>query len=335
MMRTAVALVLGTVVLGTAITAPAKAQNFLTDGDFEGCIPGDNYNLGTGFSVGNAATHDKWLDVNQWLCSAEDLLTGSDGQFAKQTTFSANGSTNLLFQGFPIDTSELDIGAGPEMLLCFDYINQNSEGDSNTPEARIYRFAAGGTLSQFAPWPTANQNGLDIMSLNLNQPNWTHDTMDVNVEEADEAIVVAFKFGFNSNALVPPVDLHGVDNVELVTLPLAPYLDVDPDTLNPGSQGNFITVYIGDLGGCFGVDDIDPTTVELTEIDGVPLGSPLSVVQWDFQDGILMVKFSREELVSALVGEGAPTGIVSLMVEGEVDGVSFAAEDDINVLDKY
>jgi hypothetical protein len=66
-----------TFLVGAAIAAAvvfggsANAQNFVTDGDFEGCTAGNNFNVGTGFVVNNAATHDKWLDVNQWVCMAK------------------------------------------------------------------------------------------------------------------------------------------------------------------------------------------------------------------------------------------------------------------------
>jgi hypothetical protein len=229
---------------------------------------------------------------------------------------------------------EIESGDGPEVLLCFDYINENDEGQSlGAPDARIYTFGAGGTLSQFAPWLTTNQTGLTQKALNMNQPVWLHDTLEANVEETDAALVVAFRFGYQGAAPYPSGDQHGVDNVELVALPFT-NLNIDPDTLNPKSKGNFITAYIGEFDGCFDPGDINPSSVELTEIDGVSI-TPLPAVQWDLQDGVLMVKFSRPDLIDALVGEGSPFGIVTLTVEGDVDGTSFSAEDDINVLNKY
>lgn len=332
-----------TFLVGAAIAAAmlfcgsASAQNLITEGDFEGCIPPDNWNNGFNFVVDNPATHGQWIDVDQWVCAAEDIITGSDGQFAQQTILETDngGSNNLLFQGFLVPP---ELSGGGEVRLCFDYINEDDEGQNldGLPEARIYAFRNGATLERFAPWNITGAPGaiIAMKDLNENQPVWLHDTLDANIVAGTPALAVAFLFGYQGAATYPSGDLHGVDNVELVSLPVAADLNIDPDTLNPKSQGNFITAYIGEFDGCFDPGDINPSSVELTEIDGVPI-TPLPAVQWDLQDGVLMVKFSRPDLIAALIGEGSPDGIVTLTVEGDVDGSSFSAEDDITVLAKY
>jgi LysM repeat protein len=115
---------------------------------------------------------------------------------------------------------------------------------------------------------------------------------------------------------------------------IAATVDIDPQTLNPGSQGRFVTAYI-ELPEGYDVADIDVSTVTLKiegAYDSVPAElSPTEVGAHD-ADGIpdRMVKFSRQAVIALL---GGRTGDVAFKVRGEVSGSPFEGTDTIRVLD--
>ena len=116
--------------------------------------------------------------------------------------------------------------------------------------------------------------------------------------------------------------------------PIPATVDIDPDTLNPASQGNFVTAYI-ELPEGHEVAEIDVSTVllEVEDVDGssVPAEpAPTEVGDHD-ADGIAdrMVKFNRQALVALLDGR---TGDITFRVRGEVSGSPFEGTDTIQVL---
>jgi hypothetical protein len=107
-------------------------------------------------------------------------------------------------------------------------------------------------------------------------------------------------------------------------------VDIDPDTLNLKSKGNFITAYI-ELPG-----DYDPSNILLSTLmlnDSVPAElHPADVGDYD-SDNIpdLMVKFPRSE-VQAILGVGLQ---VEVTVSGEYsDGTLFSGTDKIRVIER-
>jgi signal peptidase len=133
----------------------------------------------------------------------------------------------------------------------------------------------------------------------------------------------------------------GGTNNQLLTISTAPSfepipasVDIDPDTLNPGSQGRFVTAYI-ELPEGWDVADIDVSTVTL-EIEGAYGSVPAELTPTEVGDhdggGIphRMVKFSREAVIALL---GGRTGDVAFKVRGEVSGSPFEGTDTIRVLD--
>ena len=107
-------------------------------------------------------------------------------------------------------------------------------------------------------------------------------------------------------------------------------VDIDPDTLNLKSKGNWVTAYI-ELPEGYDVTDIDVDTVVLE--GSIPAAShPTNVGDHD-HDGVpdLMVKFSRQDLIAYLKASGLTSGNVELAVTGYVDGVPFQGTDSIRV----
>jgi Tol biopolymer transport system component len=107
-------------------------------------------------------------------------------------------------------------------------------------------------------------------------------------------------------------------------------VDIDPDTLNLKSNGQWITAYIT-LPEGYTVEDI---VLETVYLDGVPAA-------WsEIQNGVYMTKFDRETLQTRLTNEpdydSAPKFYdLTLAVTGElVDGTPFEGSDTIRVLSK-
>ena len=105
-------------------------------------------------------------------------------------------------------------------------------------------------------------------------------------------------------------------------------IDFDPDTLNLKSKGEWITVYVElPVGHGYAVGDID---VGRTFVEGL-----LEVQHSDVQDGVLMVKFDRQDVIiylESVVGVIPPDDI-PLAVTGELkDGRRFEGSDIIRVI---
>ena len=122
-------------------------------------------------------------------------------------------------------------------------------------------------------------------------------------------------------------------------------IDIDPDTLNLKSNGEWITTYI-ELPGSYDVNEIVVSTVKLIPPSGdevvVDSSAPTTVGDYD-SNGIpdLMVKFDRATVIEYLgtvdtVGDG--TGIdedVELTITGELTGgTPFEGSDTIRVIKK-
>ena len=122
-------------------------------------------------------------------------------------------------------------------------------------------------------------------------------------------------------------------------------IDVDPDTLNVKSHGEWITAYI-ELPEGYDVNDIDVSTINLITPAGdtvpVDLSAPATLGDQD-GDGIddLMVKFDRTAVVAYLGTEDVTedeTGTdyyEELTITGELtDETPFEGSDTIRVIDK-
>lgn len=97
-------------------------------------------------------------------------------------------------------------------------------------------------------------------------------------------------------------------------------IDIKPETLNLKSKGLF-TAFIG-LPEGYGEEDVDVATVVC---EGAPAAKAMMA-----DDGRLIVKFSREDLVGVSPGDA-----VELTVTGELtDGTPFAGSDTIRVIEK-
>jgi hypothetical protein len=108
-----------------------------------------------------------------------------------------------------------------------------------------------------------------------------------------------------------------------------------PRSLNLGSNGNWVTCRIG-LSQGYDVKDIDLDSIQITAINGSVLDQPIDRAPGSPSStgNTLMVKFSREELATALDVAGV-SDLVTLTVSGTgaagTDAFAFSGDDTINV----
>jgi len=108
---------------------------------------------------------------------------------------------------------------------------------------------------------------------------------------------------------------------------VAATVDVDPNTLNLKSNGNYVTCYI-ELPSVHPVTDIDVSTVLLNGSVGAE-SKPYSVGDYDCDEvPDLMVKFDRERVQQVLTAGDS----VEVVVTGEASGLPFEGKDAIRVI---
>ena len=157
------------------------------------------------------------------------------------------------------------------------------------------------------------------------------------IEYGAGKVIVVSQEGFFIDDLIDEYDnkMLGLNIVDWLVTPVVPAtVDIDPDTLNLKSRGQWITAYIQLLEG-HNAEDIDAATILLN--DSI---QPVLDPKYDFvtnpseylvdhdEDGILerMVKFDRAG-VMALLGVGEAT----LTITGEVNGTKFEGSDSVRV----
>lgn len=140
----------------------------------------------------------------------------------------------------------------------------------------------------------------------------------------------------------PDGQWHSFDVVEdghYNSLELPATIDVDPNTLNLRSGGQWVTGYI-ELPEGYDVSDIDVSSVMLNDtipvsLLDVPAPDPVPTEIGDHDaDGIpdLMVKFDRAMISELILSHCITDDQATLTITGEVGGTPFSGEDTIEVI---
>jgi hypothetical protein len=114
------------------------------------------------------------------------------------------------------------------------------------------------------------------------------------------------------------------------TLYMLAGIDINPDTLNLGSKGKWISCYI-ELYRDVNVSSIDVSSILLNGTVPVDPKGPSTIGDYD-SDGIpdLMVKFNRTAVSEYILSTGVRFGNVTLTVSGKLyDGTLFEGSDTI------
>jgi predicted secreted protein len=141
---------------------------------------------------------------------------------------------------------------------------------------------------------------------------------------------------------------NGTDSLILEVIPISATIDIDPNTINKKSGGQWVTVYI-ELPAEYDVKNIDPKTVMINDNDKVlPIMDPkygFVSSENDYitdvdNDGIpeRMFKFNRSDVASILdTGDSVEVtviGGVKYKNESDSDLADFVGTDTIKVMDK-
>ena len=122
-----------------------------------------------------------------------------------------------------------------------------------------------------------------------------------------------------------------IENPEPEPIPAS--LDIDPNTLNLNSRGNFVTASI-ELPNGFNANQIDGNTVRISAIDGHPIEPICAEKTMESEiesENCLLAKFERKDLENVLV----PGDEVKITIEGSLtSGKKFTGVDTIRVIEK-
>jgi len=122
-----------------------------------------------------------------------------------------------------------------------------------------------------------------------------------------------------------------------IFLPCSAILDIDPNTLNLRSNGEWVTAYI-ELSESYDVSEIDVGSILLNDTIPVDVEAPITIGDYDV-DAIpdLMAKFDRAAIIEWLDTNdyGEDTGKyyeINLTITGTVSGTQFTGTDQVKVL---
>ena len=162
--------------------------------------------------------------------------------------------------------------------------------------------------------------------------DWEADIDGEPVESGDELELAGWTVGQHT-LTVRATDSSGQEVTNTVTFTVNPLVTLDPRVLNLAAAGRWVTCYIEGLG----VEEIDPDTIRLTEINGRELEEPILIsTEHDPEvtdgDGLtqLMVKFDRDSFIEHLLPDEAE--LQALLAGETVSGELLEAEDTITVV---
>jgi hypothetical protein len=192
------------VVVVIGVTGASAAPNLVTNGDFSSSTGAF---AASDFAVANASTHAKWLSNPPW----SSVAGGPTGNYAKHSlTTPGSGTTDMLFQGFPLAGTGL--GSGDLVELSFSYVLGDYAETTDDRFVRIYGFGPTGTWSRFAPWSVTDATVIKTESL-AKANDWTSKTVTFTLPADYTALGLGFVMGFQGTATVERA--QGVDSVVL------------------------------------------------------------------------------------------------------------------------
>ncbi|CAG0956529.1 hypothetical protein METP3_00567 [Methanosarcinales archaeon] len=181
-----------------------------------------------------------------------------------------------------------------------------------------------------------SSNSWDILYSNLH--SFGIYTFTVNIP-SDGLTTSPLKIKTKTQNYIEVVDYFEGKVTWIYTIPaITATIDIDPNTLNLGSNGEWITAYIEFPEG-YDVNNINVSKVNITTPSGnsllVDISAPATVGDYN-SNGIpdMMVKFNRATLAGYLSGTGTDSE-VALKVTGELlDGTQFEGTDTVRVIKK-
>ena len=257
----------------------------------------------------------------------EVVIASYDGH-----VYALNGSTGVPEPGWPSTTggpirssaaiADLDDDGYKDVVIgSLDYklyVFNGSDGSES------WNFTTGGEIWSSPAIADVNNDGIEEVI--IGSADGKVYVIDPNGKSIDDGCSEWRMFGGNLKH-TNYIEISPVIEIEAVAVEAE--IDIDPDTLNLKSKGKWITCYI-ELPEGYDVVNIDVDSIRLQEQD------ELVVEHSDVQDGVLMVKFNRQDVIAYIESLDLELPVDgTLTVTGELtDGTPFEGTDTIRVISK-
>ncbi|MEM1564180.1 MAG: PKD domain-containing protein, partial [Candidatus Bathyarchaeia archaeon] len=305
--------------------------------DPDGTIVSYNWNFGDGYTAEGAIVTHSYVEEGNYKVTL--TVVDNDG---KSSTISR--TVTVVRPTTPtIETSGLVVIAkSPVDLIIYDpdfyvisreyneipgamYLEEDLNGDGSLdayiiiPEPKIGQYLITVT-------PKSDANPSDTYTLEVSYGN------------------IAFLLAENVPISDIPTEPYLIHTTTFVAPPtptvITAEIDVDPDTLNLGSKGRWVTAYIEFPEG-FDVADINVSTILLNSSVSVDFNAPITIGDYD-NDSIpdLMIKFNRADVISYILANVNLTELyenrfmtVTLTITGKLnDGTLFQGSCAIEII---
>jgi len=303
------------------------------------------------------------MDGINWIkCEANPVLVpggngGWDDWSLGEFTVTFDGALYRMWyngQAYMYVTLKIGVATSPDGISWTKYAHNPVlvPGSSGWDSYHIYTGPVIKKESSYLMWYSGQQSSTVRVGLATSPDgfSWTKQSgnpvLDVGPPETwDSAYIFAMSVVKKADRLLmwywgASDHTGGTERIGLATSHAIAEVDIDPDTLNLKSHGEWISCYI-ELPEDYSVENIEVSTILLNDTIGVDSEAPTQIGDYD-SDGTedLMVKFDRAEIIEWLgtgdYGEDTEKSVeVTLTITGEVMGVEpspFEGSDSVKVL---
>lgn len=277
-------------------------------------LPAD-YTATTTWTLNFSTAGEYTIEFSLIYADSDDVITAGSETFSVQTE-STYAFSYTVPENIVVNTDiDVDVTLATDMPGTEGYENVQFSFTATGPGdvtftatdslGDVYTFTNSGTWGQ--------PEGFALPAIYSATTTWS-----LNFSAAGEYIIT---FNLDDLNTSEPVTSS---SVAVGAQALAATINIEPETLNVGAGGRWITAYIEVPEG-YAAENVDASSVQML------FGEQSLTADWgDLQDSLLMVKFDRATVASWMAGMHDVT--VELAVSGDVSGFGFEGVDSIRVI---